>query len=97
LSGDRRRYPRSRIQLQGVQHLGNRRIPCTVTDLSSGGFFIEKPSLGRPGELVVMEFNEPEGSFRVTGEVAYVTERGAGVCITRADWQRLTKLFSNSD
>jgi hypothetical protein len=69
-----------------------------VTRLGSGGFFIEDPgAAARPGDLVVMEFEEESGPMRVTGDVAYVTPEGVGVQITRADWRLLSALLRRTD
>jgi len=92
---ERRRYPRSTRRLQAVQHLGNQRLPRTVSRVGPGGFFVEAPGTAvQPRELVVMEFAEGDAPFRVTGEVAYLDEQGFGVRITRADWERLSRLLA---
>lgn len=93
MSDDRRRYPRSTTIIRGVQIIGNLRIDREVTNISSGGVFIQDPESGAtPGDLFLMEFSDSAGSFRVTGEVAYLAEDGVGVQITRADWDRVSKL-----
>ena len=93
---ERRRYPRRGVRLQAVEHRGNERVPRTVTNLGAGGFFIEEPdAVARPGELRVVEFGGGDGAFRVTVEVAYVTTEGVGVRVTRADWERLSKLLAD--
>ena len=92
---ERRRYPRSGVRLQAVEHRGNERVPRTVTNLGAGGFFIEETdAAARPGELRVVEFSARDGAFRVTAEVAYVTTEGVGVRVTRADWERLSALLA---
>ena len=92
---ERRRYPRSALRLQAVEHRGNERVPRTVTNLGAGGFFVEEAgAAARLGELRVVEFSGRDGAFRVTVEVAYVTTEGVGVRVTRADWERLSKLLA---
>jgi len=93
MSTERRRYPRSPVVLEAVQEIGGRRVPRRVASPGSGGFFVEdEGTTVRLGDLVVLVFDGPDGAFRVTGEVAYVTERGFGVRVTRADWRRLSAL-----
>jgi len=92
MSGERRRYPRSAVRLEAIQRVANRAFPRVVSNISSGGFFLEGAAAAL-GELLVVEFPEEAGPLRVTGEVAYVSERGVGVRITRADWRRLSRLL----
>jgi hypothetical protein len=95
MTQDRRRYPRGKARLQAVQHLGNRRVTRTVTSPSAGGLFIEGEGVAtRPGQLVVLEIEVPgeETRLKVTAEVVHVEADGAGVRVTRADWQLLASL-----
>jgi hypothetical protein len=90
---ERRRYPRTTGRVSAVQHVGNQRLQRTVGRLGPGGFFVEAKDPAKAGELVVMEFADGDTLFRVTGEVAYVDAQGFGVRITRADWERLSRLL----
>lgn len=92
---ERRRQAREGISLRALQHLGSRRVERCLSQVGAGGFFVEDPGgAARPGELVVMELAEGEEGLRVTGEVVHVSERGFGVRITRADWDRLRALLA---
>jgi hypothetical protein len=97
VSGDRRRYPRRAVRFAAVERRGSEALPRTVTNLSAGGFFVEEPgSRAQIGDLRVLELPDVDGHpLRVTGEVAYVTAEGAGVQITRADWERLSRLLAD--
>lgn len=98
MSGDRRRYPRGEARLTAVQQIGNQAVTRTVTSLSSGGLFIEGDDLAvRVGELIVLEIEVPgeETTLKVTAEVVHLTERGAGLRVTRADWQQLSRLVGD--
>jgi hypothetical protein len=97
VTDERRRYPRSTVRLQAVEHRGNERLPRMVTSLSAGGFFVEEAgAAARLGELRVVEFSGRGGAFRVTAEVVYVTAEGVGMRVTRADWERLWDLLAET-
>ncbi len=95
MSDDRRRYPRNTSSLCGVQIRGNLRIEREVSNISSGGVFIQdEQHEAALGDLIVLEFTDQTGTFRVTGEVVYRSDHGVGVQITRANWDRLSKLIT---
>ena len=92
--GERRRLPRSQARLAVVELRGNQRVPRTASRFGVGGFFLELPVAEVVvGQLVVVEFAAPDGPLRVTGEVVYVSDAGAGVRMTRVDWRRLQALL----
>ena len=95
MSDERRRYPRGSADLEAVQRIGNRRIRRRVTGPSAGGLFVEGRDIAtQVGELVVLEFEPPPPGqlFKVTAEVVRLTEHGAALRVTRADWTRLADL-----
>jgi hypothetical protein len=96
---ERRRRARSGINLRALQHLGSRQLERCLSQVGAGGFFVEDPGgAARPGELVVMELADgDQGGLRVTGEIVHVSERGFGVRITRADWDRLRALLAREE